>query len=197
MKETTRNQLRKAISQDGRFLKDVAKASRHNFVYDDRSKLDELEALFGRTIVKAGINLNRAGYKRKERIKNRIEKAILSGKAIFLTLTFTDETLDKTSEDTRRQYVRRYLKECCKTYIANIDYGGDNGREHYHALVEPKGDAIDYKPWHDYGAIKGEIVRSSEDDVTRTCKYVAKLTNHALKKTAGVSPRLIYSRGNI
>ena len=193
----TNNHIRKAVSEDERFLKDVAKASRHNFVYDDRSKLDELEALFGWRIVRAGINLNRSCYKRRERIKNRIEKSILSGKAIFLTLTFTDETLAKTNDETRRKYVRRYLKEQCSCYVANIDFGSENGREHYHALVEPIGDAIDYEPWHEYGCIKGEVVRSTKDDVVRTTKYVAKLTNHALKETAGISPRLIYSRGNI
>ena len=102
-----------------------------------------------------------------------------SGECLFLTLTFTDATLGKTTEDTRRQAVRRYLKSFGVPYVANIDYGKKNGREHYHAVIQT--DHVDYAAYT-YGAINGERIRSAEDYV-KLSKYVAKLTNHAIKQT--------------
>ena len=102
-----------------------------------------------------------------------------NGECLFLTLTFTDEILGKTTEDTRRQAVRRYLKSFGVPYVANIDYGKKNGREHYHGVIQiPR---IDYSAYT-YGAINGERIRSVED-YTKLSKYVAKLTNHAIKQT--------------
>lgn len=117
---------------------------------------------------------------------------VLDGKCLFLTLTFTDSTLSSTTPETRRKYVRRFLKSQCPVYVANIDFGGKNGREHYHALV--RSEKIDYRLWHKLGAIKGEHVRTSETDLTRTAKYIAKLSKHAIKETAGKGVRIIYSR---
>lgn len=140
------------------------------------------------------MKLNESKYKKAKRIREKIGNLIKEGNAIFLTLTFTDVVLSKTSPTTRRRYVARYLKEQSPFYVANIDFGGKNGREHYHAIVNNR---IDYQPWRkNYGAIKGEIVRNQDEDVMRTSKYVAKLTNHALK-VSGVVPRLIYSRDTI
>ena len=102
-----------------------------------------------------------------------------SGPCLFLTLTFTDEVLRKTTENTRRQTIRRYLKSFGFPYVANIDYGKKNGREHYHAVIQT--DHVDYSAYT-YGAINGEKIHSAEDYV-KLSKYVAKLTNHAIKQT--------------
>ena len=148
--------------------------------------------------------INYAFYKRVKRLKSKITAMLNNGKCLFLTLTFTDETLGKTTAETRRQYVRKYLKEFEVPYIANIDFGvadaytDDNGnerqgtkREHYHAIIQT--DRIDLSEWHKYGAIKLEKIRATQNDNIRLAKYVSKLTNHAIKETTKRAC-LIYSR---
>lgn len=123
--------------------------------------------------------INNASYRRVQRLKRRIASMLKNGECLFLTLTFTDEVLRKTTEDTRRQAVRRYLKSFGFPYVANIDYGKKNGREHYHAVIQTE--HVDYSAYT-YGAINGEKIHSAEDYV-KLSKYVAKLTNHAIKQT--------------
>lgn len=136
------------------------------------------------------MRLNESKYRKAKKVRDKISDLVLSGKAIFITLTFTDKILAKTSVITRRRYVARYLKANSKNYVANIDFGSKKGREHYHALVDSD---IDFSNWYKYGAVKVERVRTSESDLARVSLYVSKLTNHALKVGEN-APRLIYSR---
>ena len=135
--------------------------------------------------------------KRKQRLLKRVSRIVKSEKAIFLTLTFNDSFFARsTSETTRRRYISRFLKEQCSYYVANVDYGDKNGREHYHALVIPKNDLIDYKPYLAFfnkSCIYAERVDTSESSQVNISLYISKLTNHALK-TSGRYKRLIYSR---
>lgn len=132
--------------------------------------------------------INYASYKRVKRLKDKIAK-MLESPCIFLTFTFNDKTLQNTSAKTRRRIVRGFLSEYNTDYVANIDFGSENGREHYHALI--KSDNVDYSKYT-YGAINGERVRSASDSV-KLAKYISKLTNHAIKDTAKGS-RMIYNR---
>lgn len=138
---------------------------------------------------------------RKKRLKERVAKIIKSNKAQFITLTFNDTFLQRsTSEETRRKYIRRFLKEQCSDYIANIDYGESQKgthREHYHALVIPKAKQIDYSPYcayFDKSRIYAENVRVNGKSEISISLYINKLTNHSLK-ASGQYKRLIYSRG--
>ena len=125
--------------------------------------------------------------KRAQRIRERITRMI-ANQCLFLTLTFTDETLQDTSDTTRRRYITRFLSQFNVPAIANKDFGKENGREHYHAIIQI--DKIDYS-LYDYGAINGiKVVVGNETDL-RIAKYIAKLTNHAIKETTKQS-RLIY-----
>ena len=147
--------------------------------------------------------VNNASYKRQNRLQNKALDIIKSNSAIFLTLTFNDIVFDKMSKETRRQKITRFLKNTCKCYIANIDYGSKNDREHYHALVIPEGDIIDnkkYKKMFYDSAINFErIVISNkknhdlESTSKKVSKYVSKLTNHAIKETTQ-GCRIIYSK---
>lgn len=137
------------------------------------------------------IRVNNATRQRNRRLKEHIENMLVSGQCIFLTLTFTDNTLERTNEDTRKRYVKRYLKEVSSQYVANIDYGSKNEREHYHAIVLC--DKVDYSFWHKYGAIKGELIKVEDNASKRLSKYVNKLTNHAIKETTRRNC-IIYSR---
>lgn len=169
---------------------------------------DEYKAVYGDELARTASNLNIARYKRKQRVEKRISLAHKLGKLIFLTLTFRDDVIAKTTPEKRRRYVARFLKRQCPDYVANIDFGNDgksrtftdkNGnirestsREHYHALAQ--GEFIDLKKWR-YGFAYAERVPETNDDKEKCAKYVAKLTNHAMKVNGGKPPRFIYSRG--
>lgn len=130
--------------------------------------------------------------KRTTRASNRINLLISNYETLFLTLTFKTETLASTTEETRRLYVARYLKSVSPHYVANIDYGKQNGREHYHAIVV--GTDIDYSKWHKYGAIKGVKIRKGSNPL-QLSKYINKLSLHSCKSTTR-GKKLIYSRLN-
>jgi len=137
--------------------------------------------------------INHAYYERVKRLKQRIETMLNNGKNLFLTLTFTDKTLAKTSDETRRRYVARFLKQFDCEYVANIDFGEENEREHYHAVLNTS--FINPLSWQ-YGNLDVKQVRNATDkelDCIRLAKYVAKLTNHAIKETTKRNS-LIYSR---
>lgn len=132
--------------------------------------------------------INHASYERAIRLKQRISK-IIQKDSLFLTFTFTDDVLHRTSADTRKQYVRRFLSSFEVPYVANVDFGFKNGREHYHAILQmPR---INLTQWK-YGGLNGKIVRNSTDDV-KLAKYISKLTNHAIKETTK-RQAIIYSR---
>ena len=133
--------------------------------------------------------INSAFYSRVRRLKKKIANMLQNGNCIFLTFTFTDEILKNTSPDTRRQKVRRFLSQYNCDYVANIDFGKKNKREHYHALIQI--DKVNYNAY-DYGALNGKKVRSTNDFI-KLAKYISKLTNHAIKDTAK-GTRIIYNR---
>ena len=158
---------------------------------DASETMEKLIDQEGTEIMKEVHRINKAKWKRDKRLKDRTKSIISKGPSTFLTLTFTDSTLESTSPETRRRYVTRYLKTNCNYYVANIDFGGKNGREHYHAVVS--GQDLNYTDWHQYWAIKGEKIRLQDETDTKLGKYLSKLTNHAIKKTTK-RQALIYSR---
>lgn len=148
--------------------------------------------------------INKARYKRVKRLRLYLSSMLKKSlTVIFLTLTFDDKTLFNTTEQTRRKYVQRFLSNLSDCYVANIDFGAKNGREHYHAVIDCY---VPVKEWS-YGHALAEIVqgefdsvrsvpkryqtlsieeqklRIMEDNEKRLAKYVAKLTNHAIKET--------------
>lgn len=134
--------------------------------------------------------ISNAHRNRVLRLKKRIADILLFGDCIFLTFTFTDETFNRRNADSRKQAVKKYLTSLDCPYVANIDFGKKNGREHYHAVVGI--DKVDYSKWK-YGALNGLKIRNQTEDLTRIAKYIAKLTNHAIKETTKRSV-IMYSR---
>lgn len=134
-----------------------------------------------------------AQHQRTKRLRSRIEFIIRNYEnSTFVTLTFTDTVLQSTSDKTRRKYVELYLKEQSGgfPYIANIDFGSENGREHYHAVC---GFRLNPSSWS-YGALNVKKIRKSTKPIV-LAKYVSKLTNHAIKETCRRAC-IIYSRGS-
>lgn len=125
--------------------------------------------------------INKASYQRIKRLRDKIDNMISSGPCVWCTLTFRNDVLESTNEDTRKQYVRKFLK-CLKcAYIANIDYGTTTEREHYHALVSIE--RIMKGSWA-YGFDSYEKVRVQQSTSSiKISKYISKLTNHYIKES--------------
>ena len=160
------------------------------FTYDYALQLEEYYHESQPIEYKEAERIYSATRSRNKRLNNYIKKMLNNGDCLFLTFTFNDSTLNTTSKDSRRQIVRRYLSNYKTDYVANIDYGKKNEREHYHAVIQCN--KVDYSAYHKYGAIKGEIIKSTSDSI-KLAKYINKLTNHAIKDTCK-GCRLIYAR---
>lgn len=174
---------------------EIAEAFQSAFVNDDFTKLDKLfdETLLTPELaffVNQTLLTNR--WKRVKRLRIRTEQMILSNHAVFVTLTFRDDVFDATTRETRRRYVARFLKSQCKTYVANIDFGEEKGREHYHAIVDTRINPLEWKK--KYGLCNVEKIRPCKNDSVACAKYLTKLTSHAIKETTGHAYRLIYSK---
>lgn len=141
--------------------------------------------------MKEASRINHANFARVRRLSSRISSMLENDmcEKIFLTLTFRNEVLENTTEMTRRKYVTNFLKANCFSYVANIDYGAENEREHYHAVVLAS-HPIDCHDWH-FGAINFERIKKPNERAM--AKYVSKLTNHAIKVTNKRSV-IIYSK---
>ena len=151
----------------------------------------ELIDCYGLKGFKAMEQINEAYKKRVYRLRQNIYGIVTDNQLpVFLTFTFTDDVIATTNEHTRRRYVTRFLKKHCKQYIANIDFGTANEREHYHAVVSNK---VDFSAWRKYGTLNGEIIAKTKDSIRALPKYISKLTNHAIKDTTKTT-RIIYSR---
>lgn len=138
------------------------------------------------------IRLMESKKKKFHRAKDKIENIVTSyEKPVFVTLTFRDDVLSSTSQETRRRYIARFLKEHCKDYVANIDFSPTKNREHYHAVI---GERIDFSKWS-YGYVFTEIIRVQDHDIKRVSNYIVKLTAHAFKVNSSL--RLIYSRDSL
>ena len=111
---------------------------------DGESLLYWLELITRDERIDCSIRLLESEYRKYSRAREHIRELVLSGDAVFITLTFTDDVLSKTSAQTRRKYVSRYLKSQCRVYVANIDYSPQKHREHYHAVVSGR---IDMSKW--------------------------------------------------
>lgn len=140
-------------------------------------------------LLDCGLRLVESAYKKKVRITEKIDALVKEGNAVFITLTFTNTILNKTSVLTRRRYVSRYLRQQSKFYVANVDFSPKKHREHYHAVVA---NTCDLSQWR-YGFTYAERVRCQDGNTERVSRYVAKLTNHALK-VKQLTTRMIYSR---
>lgn len=143
---------------------------------------------------------------KKRRLRQRISGILENADIIykyFITINFNDYAL-KLNAETRKTYVRRYLKENFIEYVANIDFGSDkeyidrNGnerkatkREHYHAVVGFNG-KIDFNNFT-LGGIDFERIRLNVASVGKLGSYINKITSHAYKRSTGFNG-CIYSR---
>ena len=185
-KDYSKNQFYEHCIND---LGDLSKLDKYNPGYK------EYLTLFRKDIWKEAERINDASRHRTIRLKERIRSIIENYDSTFVTLTFNDHILETTTFETRKRYVTRYLKSYGVPYVANVDYGKEHEREHYHAVIGTQ--TLNYKDWHSNGAVKGKkIVKKKNldsDGDLKLAKYITKLTNHAIKETCKRNA-LIYSR---
>ena len=201
----------KKVVLENDLVKEWREASRKSFFDNDTTGLLAFKEHYGDMAYRCCKNLETSKRNKTKRAKKKIGKSVKAGRAYFITLTFKDEVLAKTSQETRRRYVSRFLKANCGSYVANIDYGSQKEREHYHALVEPYWwvfedyingnrhytDMPDFRQWNKYGFFTIEAIGNTDKDLVKVTKYTAKLSAHALKESTlngDRTPRLIYSR---
>lgn len=134
-----------------------------------------------------------ARKRKKNRYNKKIHQMIECYDCLyFITLTWDDDCLSRLKDAVRKKYVQRFLNEFCNDYLANVDFGKKNGREHYHAVVAFKDGVLkndkNGRPYLDlwkYGFSSVKTLGFSKDDVYRTSSYLLKLSNHAGKLGTG------------
>lgn len=141
-------------------------------------------------------------YKASSNRQNRLNKRIKSmlklncPVKLFITFTLNNENISKDIKLLRKHISNFFKKNNAVDYVANVDYGKKNGRLHFHAVAVFNSE-IDLKAWS-LGAINIEHIRIKDPnnlepaDYLQLSRYINKLTNHALKKTAS---NLITKRG--
>lgn len=127
---------------------------------------------------------------RIKRLKLRVEYLITHYNCTFGTLTFEDNVFFYTNLKTRRKYVQRYLNSFDSFYIANIDFGDETEREHYHFIIALP--PSDMNITWEYGFKKFEQITYTNNPSCLS-DYINKLSNHSIKGY-DISNRLIYSK---
>lgn len=129
-------------------------------------------------------------YSKLKRLRKKFKMMVNRGNCLFLTLTFEDSVLERTSKETRRRYVSRFLNHYDTFAVANIDFGEKNDREHYHAFIQI--DKVNHLDWS-YGALNFERFRYNDNGVEKLSTYISKVAFHALKDSTK-NGRLIHIR---
>ena len=148
-------------------------------------------------------NARKSKKKQREKIENHIgwlleNQEELKIDLFFGTWTFTDQSLEMTA-DTRRQGIRRLLSKETEDFILNIDYGKENGREHYHGLIALKNGTykITEKVWstkyncqlihidtldnYKLGYYDLQEIKLNDLSAKKITRYITKLTQHSIK----------------
>lgn len=164
-------------------LKSVSR-NQHEFLIRDLGSLqfnDYLLDTLGLTGLVESLRLHDSFRKKTMRLRKRIQHIIKDNdRCFFLTFTFDNSSMDRLSDKTKRRYVVRWLKKYCNDFVGNIDFGGQNGRVHFHAVVSLKASKVDNKTW-EYGLFNFKRITSKNSK--RLALYVNKLCSHALKES--------------
>lgn len=155
-----------------------------------QSTLQSLFRMHGQNTIDKLFKRAHADSKIISRLRSRIELMLNLGECIFLTFTFTDNSLSKYNTDYLRLCVKRFLNLYSSLYVANVDYGKENGRIHFHAVALTG--HVNFKCWK-FGALNAQRIHSTEDSLC-LARYVSKLANHSLKESTH-RESIIYSRG--
>lgn len=110
-------------------------------------------------------------YRLRKLIKKMFEEY---EEPIFITLTFDEKNVNMKQH---RKRIQEYLNKQCEYYVANIDYGKENERMHYHAVGSNKIDPTSWK----YGNCDVKKIHTKNEKALS--EYITKLSQHATKTT--------------
>lgn len=134
-------------------------------------------------------NLNKSYKKRNARLKKRLEKILQQEHAYFITFTIAPAHYNY-NYDTYLRKIKEALKYA-SSWLLNSDYGDENNRLHFHAVVAFP-DKLDYNTItsiYQYGAVNFRPIYAKNEKALR--EYLLKTLNHATKQSAG---KIHYSR---
>lgn len=142
----------------------------------DEAAERELIDVFGDEDAKALEQLQDARRKQKKKIKNHLEFWMNRDYRIFfVTFTINNENQEKLSKNKSKDAYFKAFKDVCtrslsftKDYIINVDFGDENEREHYHALVAYERNACTMRY---NGHINKKTHRKEYEDVNINKKY--------------------------
>ena len=115
-------------------------------------------------------------YKRMHLIYEHVRMILKHDNAYFITLTYNDDHLNEGKTENAKKWAQKHLLH----YIGNDDYGTKNGRYHHHVLGNMI-EQIDLNASWKYGAINVKKIHTK--DAKAIGKYIARLKNHAVKKS--------------
>jgi len=133
-------------------------------------------------IDRAVLNTRLSHKKFVTRLKRRIELMLLSPFCYFVTFTISSEFYD-----IKKETIIRKVKEAlggASHWIFNEDYGSENARLHFHAVVSYH-NQLDYNTIlaiYQYGAVNFRLVQDKNEKALR--EYLTKLVNHSIKGSA-------------
>lgn len=138
----------------------------------------------GQSPLIASYNTQRADEMRLYRLKKRCTEIIEKEFSYFITFTISEDHIN-LKKDTIRKKAQSVLGQA--RYVLNEDFGSQNQRLHFHALVGYDTE-LNYKSiiaQYPYGAINIKPVRKNNVASKKISLYITKTYNHALKLTAG------------
>lgn len=153
----------------------------HNLKYKPTKNKDSLKSRY---------------YRQYKRVLNMLKSD--ENNCLFLTFTFSDESMKKVNEINRLRAIETFLNKQCKEYVLNIDFGKETEREHYHALVIPRYKGLIYYKGYHLGYLKGEKVNQLKRFTKNndSLKDIAKrLTEHTFKNSTR-NYKIHYSRAD-
>ena len=188
---------RKELLENGTY-KDYLK-KRKNFIYngvvfvDDFGRLDYSLFDIPRKDLIICERIRKCYKEQREKVESHL--AYLFNKTnydlYFITFTFSDIALNGTTQETRKQNIRRLLTRA-EDYILNIDYGTNTNREHYHSIVALKKGTYEIREENGHyklsildnykmGLYDVQKIGTNETDKKRLSRYISKLTMHSVK----------------
>lgn len=189
--------LRKELIQNGTFKKYLnlrRNAYQQGLIVYENGKFDTDYYGISQSNCEECERIRKCQKEQREKVQNHLEFLFNKSRyhLFFVTFSFSNETLDKTTAKTRKRIIRRLLSNA-DDYIINIDYGYKNLREHYHCVIALKKDSYgssknkygyekislldDYK----LGNYDLERIRTGNEDMIKIARYIAKLTMHSIK----------------
>ena len=149
--------------------------------------------------------------RRKNRAFKKTLEYITNYKCLFITLTFNPKI--KANNETKKKYLKAFLREQTTHYIANADYSKEKKLLHFHAVAVVSDytkeqlkhyrdsrelwnykDSINFKKWT-YGLINAERIKYQNGKEQETAE---RLRDHYFKETTITKnkvEKLIYSKG--